>query len=97
MSKGRWSLGYGVALLLVAPLALLYMIVVTPDRDAIEETQVRDGKKKWCPFCIRAIPVLAVRCAHCGSVLSPAKVSRIAQELEEQENRVRRVPVDPSA
>ena len=68
IQKGRWNgVRTGGALLLFGPLAVLFLLFMRPDEDAIGEEMVKKGIRKWCPFCVSAIPVQAVKCLHCGS------------------------------
>ena len=66
--KGRWNGGRtGGALVLFGPLAVLVLLVMRPDEDVIAEEMVKKGTRKWCPFCVSAIPIQAMKCRHCGS------------------------------
>lgn len=78
--KGRWNGGRtGGALVLFGPLAVLVLLVMRPDEDVIAEEMVKKGTRKWCPFCVSAIPTQAKKCRHCGSE-TPLEEAVIEQE-----------------
>jgi len=60
---------FGAALFIVAlPVALL----ISPNRTAIEKSELREGMKK-CPFCAELIKLEARVCKHCGRDLVPCE------------------------
>ena len=70
IKKGRWSNGVGWSLFLFGPIALVIVLFMHKDPDGIAKLRVKEGKRKWCPFCHRDIPVQAVKCGYCGSDLT---------------------------
>ncbi len=56
-SKGRNSLGWFIAGLLIGPFALV--VAALPP-------VAREGQFKRCPGCAEIVLVEAVRCRHCG-------------------------------
>ena len=59
-SKGRNSLGWFIAGLIIGPFALVA---------AALPPVVREGQFKRCPGCTEIIYAEALRCRHCGFVL----------------------------
>lgn len=70
--KGRWSTGVGWCLFLFGPMALIFVLFMHKDPDGMARQRVKEGKRKWCPFCHRDIQVQAVKCDYCGSDLTLA-------------------------
>jgi len=68
--KGRHTTRYVISSFLFGPLAVLVMLALQPDPDALEERKVKVGLKKWCVYCGESVQVRAVKCSHCGSELS---------------------------
>ena len=68
--KGRWSSGVGWGLFLFGPIALAIVLFMHKDPDGIAKLRVKEGKRKWCPFCHRDIHVQAIKCEYCGSDLT---------------------------
>lgn len=69
--KGRWSAWVGWSLFLFGPIALVFVLFMHKDPDGMARQRVKEGRRKWCPFCHRDIHVQAVKCEYCGSDLTP--------------------------
>jgi len=67
--RGRHNGRYVISSFLFGPVAVLVMMAIQPDRDALEEKKVKAGLKKWCVFCGESVQVRAIKCCHCGSEL----------------------------
>ena len=70
IKKGRWSSGVGWSLFLLGPIALAIVLFMHKDPDGMARQRVKEGRRKWCPFCHRDIHVQAVKCEYCGSDLT---------------------------
>lgn len=68
--KGRWSAWVGWGLFFFGPIALVFVLFMHKDPDGIAALRVKEGKRKWCPFCHRDIHVQARKCGYCGSDLT---------------------------
>lgn len=61
---------FGAALFIVAlPVALL----MSPNAAAMEQSKLREGIMKKCPFCAELIRLEAIVCKHCGRDLMPSE------------------------
>ncbi len=72
-SFGLWWF-YGFALFIVA---LPHAILLRPDRAALDEEQLREGKKK-CPDCAEFVQKEARVCRYCGRSLDDSSAGRPA-------------------
>ena len=63
-SKGRNSLGWFIAGLLIGPFALVVMTL---------RPVIREGQFKRCPVCAEIVGEPAKRCHHCGWWFKPEK------------------------
>ena len=60
-SFGAWWF-YGAALFIVA---IIHVLVISPNEDAIQATELAAGKKR-CPYCAEFVQGAARVCKHCG-------------------------------
>ena len=84
--KGRWTTNIVVALFLVGPLAIVYLLFARRDQDALDEVLVEDGKRMRCPYCANVIRTEAIVCSFCGRDMEKPDQEETNVGREEQES-----------
>jgi hypothetical protein len=88
-SKGRDPIGWGLYGALLFIVALPHILIISPNRERMEQDQLASGGSKKCPFCAEIIKAEASVCRFCGrSLYSAADTSddavtrRLVEALE---------------
>jgi hypothetical protein len=64
--KGKIDRRWFINRVLLWPAVLVYILVVLPRRDAMDQRAIMGGTKKKCPYCAEIILAEAKVCKHCG-------------------------------
>lgn len=97
-SRGRWSLGIGLGLLIFGPVMTVILAAMWPNesklREMIEDEKVDSKDWNKCPLCDELVRVRALRCRHCGFLFEPYRAAKIVeaahaadQEIMDREER----------
>lgn len=70
-TRGRGTGNWFVAALFLGPIALLVLLVVPADDQALLDRQLKTGNLRKCPRCAEAVKAEAQACRFCGHELPP--------------------------
>ncbi len=76
-ARGRSVLGWFLLGLLLAPLALIIVLVIPPNQDALDAERLGSMDWKECRYCAEIVRAKATRCRYCGGEL-PTREGRAA-------------------
>ena len=62
-----------LAILLFVPIVAVAIWFMPANQELLDDKAVKDGEKKYCPYCVKAIHHLAIVCAYCQSELEVDK------------------------
>ena len=97
-SRGRWSFGTGLGLLIFGPVMTVILAAMWPNESKLREMaedEMADSKDwKECPLCDELVRIKALRCRHCGFLFEPYRAVKIVeaahtadQGIVDKENR----------
>ena len=69
-NKGRSVFAWGCVGMLLGPLALILLLLVQPDYQAMQQQDLEEGQMRECPRCREWIKKKANLCRYCGSELA---------------------------
>jgi hypothetical protein len=68
-SKGRSSGSWFLYGLLIWPIALVHVLVASPNQGKVDQTALAAGSMKKCPECAELVRPEARKCRYCGANL----------------------------
>src|ERR1700686_2859335 len=67
-----WARGWwGIYALFLPPIALVHVLMLKPNRSALDVRAAKAGTGPVCPACRLSVPSCASICGHCLTPISP--------------------------
>ena len=87
-SKGHSGILFFFISLLLSPIVGIIWALLLKDES--EEKSIKFGDLKKCPFCAEAVKYEAIKCKHCGELLSKSSDEKHNDDLNELIKKIKK-------